>query len=77
LRLHYPGVVTTKSGERIPAQSWKHYSLSTDLAHGDAQGAVWSDFWVSFCITLVFVLFSNNFIVNILKFDIAETIPFD
>ena len=61
VRLHYPGVVTLASGERVPATSWKHYALSPDQAHGNAQGAVESDFWVSFSITLaIFVLFNCN-----------------
>jgi hypothetical protein len=70
--LHYPNEVPTSGGELIPSQSWKHYSLATDLTHENAQGAMWSDFSVSLFNTLFeFVFLMNNSIIVILEFDIA------
>jgi peptidoglycan/xylan/chitin deacetylase (PgdA/CDA1 family) len=47
-RLHYPGLVTDKHGQQVPVTNWKMYALSTDVDHGNAQNAVWVDFWVRF-----------------------------
>jgi len=47
-RLHYPGLVTGEQGELIVVLNWDQYRLAPNADHLNAQGAVWSDFWVRF-----------------------------
>jgi hypothetical protein len=49
---HYPDRVTQSDDTRSPATCWADYGLSPDATYGTTQGAVWSDFWVSFLVTL-------------------------
>jgi hypothetical protein len=46
-RLHYPGMVTLPSGQRVSATTWEHFRFAHDGDYGTAQGAVSHDFWVS------------------------------
>jgi hypothetical protein len=46
--LHYPGMVTLASGQRVIATTWEHFQFAHDGDYGTAQGAVSHDFWVSF-----------------------------
>jgi hypothetical protein len=52
VRLHYPGEVTRSDGTCSPATSWADYALSPNATYKTAQGAVWSDIWVSFLVIL-------------------------
>jgi hypothetical protein len=67
--LHYPGEVTWSDGVSSPATCWADYALARDTMYGITQGAVWSDFWVSFLV----ILFQCFMVM--LQFEIAETIP--
>jgi hypothetical protein len=71
VRMHYPGEVTRSDGTNSPATSWADYALAPDVMCGTAQGAVWSDFWVSF----FKVLSLTHLTLLLLDFEIAETIP--
>jgi hypothetical protein len=52
VRMHYPGEVTRSDGTISPAICWDDYALAPDATYGTAKGAVWSDFWVSFSVSL-------------------------
>jgi hypothetical protein len=52
LCLHYPGEVPCSDDASSGATSWANYGLSPDATYGNTHGAVWSDFWVSFLVTL-------------------------
>jgi hypothetical protein len=52
VHLRYPGEVPCSGGGQTPAKSWADYALAFDDTNGDAQMAVWNDFWVSILITL-------------------------
>ncbi|KAG8051143.1 hypothetical protein GUJ93_ZPchr0009g767 [Zizania palustris] len=49
-RLHYPGVLTMPTGERVLCQTWDQYRFAPDRRHRTAQGAVSHDFWLRFCL---------------------------
>jgi hypothetical protein len=51
-RMHYPGEVTQRDGTSSPTTCWANYALAPDVTYGTAQGAVWSDFWISFLVIL-------------------------
>jgi hypothetical protein len=50
--MHSPDEVTRSDGTTSPATCWDDYALAPDATYGTAKGAVWSDFWVSFLVTL-------------------------
>jgi hypothetical protein len=50
--MHYPSEVTRSDGANSPATCWDDYALASDVMYGTANGAVWSDFWVSFSVIL-------------------------
>jgi hypothetical protein len=50
--LHYLGEVTQSGGTSSPATCWADYALAPDMTYGTAQGAVWSNFWVSFLVII-------------------------
>jgi hypothetical protein len=50
--MHYPDEVTRSNGTISPATYWDDYALAPDATYGTANGAVWSDFWVSFLVIL-------------------------
>jgi hypothetical protein len=50
--LHYPDEITRSDGTRYPTTSWDDYALSPDAMYETAQGAGWSNFWVSFLVIL-------------------------
>jgi hypothetical protein len=52
IRMHYRGEVTQSDGTTSPSTCWDDYALAPDMTYGTAKGAVWSDFWVSFSVTL-------------------------
>jgi hypothetical protein len=52
VRIHYPGEVSRSDGTNSPTTCWADYTLAPDAAYGNFQGAVWSDFWVSFLVIL-------------------------
>jgi hypothetical protein len=52
VRMHYPDEVTWSNGTISPATYWDDYALASDATYGTANGAVWSDFWVSFLVIL-------------------------
>lgn len=41
-------MVTLRPGNEVPTTTWDHYRYVVDAQYGDAQGAVWHDFWVCF-----------------------------
>jgi hypothetical protein len=49
--MHYPGEVTQSDGTTSPS-TWDDYALAPDATYVTAKGAVWSDLWVSFSVTL-------------------------
>jgi hypothetical protein len=63
VHLHYPSEVTRSDGTCSPATSWADYALSPDATYKTAQGAVWSDFWVSFLVIIFqsFILDAPDF----------------
>jgi hypothetical protein len=52
VRMHYPGEVIRSDGTTSPATCWDDYALAPDVTYGTTKGAVWSNFWVSFSVTL-------------------------
>jgi hypothetical protein len=52
VRMHYPGEVTQSGGTISPATCWDDYALAPNTTYGSAQGAMWSNFWVSFSVIL-------------------------
>jgi hypothetical protein len=52
VRMHYPGEVTWSDGTSSLATWWADYALAPDAMYENTQGAVWSDFWVSFLVIL-------------------------
>jgi hypothetical protein len=52
VRMHYPSKVTQSDGTTSPATCWDDYTLAPNVTYVTAKGAVWSDFWVSFSVTL-------------------------
>jgi hypothetical protein len=52
IRMHYPGEVIRSDGTTSPATCWDDYALAPDVTYGTTKGAVWSNFWVSFSVTL-------------------------
>jgi hypothetical protein len=50
--MHYPSEVTRSDGTTSPATCWADYALAPDATYGTAQGAAWSDFWVSFLVII-------------------------
>jgi hypothetical protein len=52
VRMHYPGEVIRSDGTTSHATCWDDYALAPNATYGTAKGAVWSDFWVSFSVTL-------------------------
>jgi hypothetical protein len=64
--MHYPGEVTQSDGTTSPTTCWADYALAHDAMYGTAQGAVWSNFWVSF-----FIILFQNFISEAPDFDSA------
>jgi hypothetical protein len=59
VHLHYLGEVTRSDGTSSPTTCWADYALVPDVTYGTAQGAMWSDIWVS----LLVILF-QSFIPN-------------
>ena len=41
-------MVTIGPGNVVPATCWPHYRYAVDAQYGNAQSAVWHDFWVCF-----------------------------
>jgi hypothetical protein len=72
--MHYPDEVTRSDGTTSPATCWDDYALAPDATYGTAKGAVWSDFWVSFLVTLLKLYPLMH--LTLLDFAIVETIPF-
>jgi hypothetical protein len=52
IRMHYPNEVTQSIGSTSPATCCDDYALAPDATYVTSKGAVWSDFWVSFSVTL-------------------------
>jgi hypothetical protein len=52
VHMHYPGEVTQSDGIISSATCWDDYALAPNVTYGSTQGAVWSDFWVSFSVIL-------------------------
>jgi hypothetical protein len=50
--LHYPSNIPQRDSASFAATCWADYGLSPDVMYETPLGAVWSDFWVSFFITL-------------------------
>ena len=50
-RMRWPGLVIG-DGIEVPVTRWDQYSLAVNAQHGNAQGAVWHDFWVCLSIFL-------------------------
>jgi hypothetical protein len=63
VHLHYPGEVTQSDGTSSPTTCWADYALAPDATYETAQGAVWSDFCISFLVILFqnFILDTPNF----------------
>jgi hypothetical protein len=59
MRLHYPSEVPRSGGANSVTTCWIDYGLSPDVTYGTAHGALWSDFWVSFLVTLFQCLIPN------------------
>jgi hypothetical protein len=66
VRMHYPEEVTQSDGTISPTTCWDDYALAPNVTYGSTQGAVWSDFWVSFSVIL-----SQSFIPDALDFATA------
>jgi hypothetical protein len=76
VHMHYPDEVTQSDGTISPSTCWDDYALTPDAMYGSAQGAVWTNFWVSFSVILfVKVLSLMHLTLLLLDFEIAETIP--
>jgi hypothetical protein len=73
--MHYPGEVTQSDGTICPATCWDDYALAPDATYGTTKGAVWSDFWVSFSVIFFKVLSLAHLTLQLLDFEIAQTIP--
>jgi hypothetical protein len=52
VHMHYPDEVTQSDGTTSPAICWANYAIAPDVTYGTTQGALWSDFWVSFLVIL-------------------------
>jgi hypothetical protein len=50
MHLHYPGEVPWSGDASSTATCWANCGLSPNATYGNTQGAVWSDFWVSFLV---------------------------
>ena len=50
-RMRWPGLVI-ENGIEVPVTRWDQYGLAVNAQHGNAQGAVWHDFWVCLSIFL-------------------------
>jgi hypothetical protein len=44
-RMRWPGLVI-EDGNEVPVTRWDQYALTINVQHGNAQAAVWHDFWV-------------------------------
>jgi hypothetical protein len=58
--LHYPSEVCHRGNESSAATYWDDYVLSPDATYGNAQGIVWSDFWVTFFRVLFLMPYFGN-----------------
>jgi hypothetical protein len=59
VRMHYPDEVTRSDDTSSPATCWADYVVAPNVTYGNAQQAVWSDFWINFLVILF-----QNFIPN-------------
>jgi hypothetical protein len=50
--MHYPSEITQSDGTTSFATCWDDYTLAPDTTYVTAKEVVWSDFWVSFLVTL-------------------------
>jgi hypothetical protein len=50
--MHYPSEVTRSDDTTSPATCWDDYALAPDATYETTKGVVWSNFWVSFSVTL-------------------------
>jgi hypothetical protein len=71
MRMHYLGEITWSDGTSSPTTCWADYALAPDVMYGTAQGAVWSDFWVSF----FKILSLTHLTLLMLDFEIVEMNP--
>ena len=44
-RMKWP-VLVIEDGKEVPVTRWDQYALAINAQHGNAQAAVWHDFWV-------------------------------
>jgi hypothetical protein len=52
MHLHHPSKVPQSGDASSSATCWANYTLSPDPTYGNAQGAVWSNIWVSVLVTI-------------------------
>ncbi|XP_020398830.1 uncharacterized protein [Zea mays] len=66
-RMRWPGLVI-ENGIEVPVTRWDQYGLAVNAQHGNAQGAVWHDFWVCLSIFLRSYQLNDCFILWILDY---------
>jgi hypothetical protein len=52
VHMHYPDEVTWSDGTNSPTACWDDYALAHDTTYVTTKETMWSDFWVSFLVTL-------------------------
>jgi hypothetical protein len=72
--MHYPSEVTRIDGTISLITYWDDYAFAPDVMYGSAEGAMWSDFWVSFLVIFFKVLSLMYLTLLLLDFKIVETI---
>jgi len=65
--MRWPGLVI-ENGNEVPVTRSDQYGLAVNAQHGNAQGAVWHDFWVCLSIFLPSYQLNDWFILWILDY---------